>query len=42
VASGLSFERQIETTLDALANHLEAHVDLDGLLALARSRSDPS
>jgi adenosylcobyric acid synthase len=42
VASGLSFERQIETTLDALADHLEAHVDLDGLLALARSRSDPS
>jgi adenosylcobyric acid synthase len=36
--SGLRFEDQIETTLDALADHLEAHVDLDGLLALARSR----
>jgi adenosylcobyric acid synthase len=37
--SGLFFERQIETTLDALADHLEAHVDLDGLLALARART---
>jgi adenosylcobyric acid synthase len=33
--SGLAFEQQIEATLDALADHLEAHVDLDGLLALA-------
>ena len=37
--SGLAFEQQIEATLDALADHLEAHVDLDGLLALARSRA---
>ena len=37
--SGLIFEQQIDATLDALADHLEAHVDLDGLLALARSRS---
>jgi adenosylcobyric acid synthase len=36
--SGVRFEDQIETTLDALADHLEAHVDLDGLLVLARSR----
>ena len=36
--SGLVFEQQIEATLDALADHLEAHVDLEGLLALARSR----
>ncbi|MGH6897035.1 MAG: cobyric acid synthase [Geminicoccaceae bacterium] len=35
--SGLAFEPQIDATLDALAGHLEAHVDLDGLLALARS-----
>jgi adenosylcobyric acid synthase len=36
-ASGVRFEQQIEATLDALADHLEAHVDLDGLLALARA-----
>jgi adenosylcobyric acid synthase len=35
-ASGLVFEQQIEQTLDALASHLEASVDVDGLLALAR------
>jgi adenosylcobyric acid synthase len=39
--SGLVFERQIEATLDALAEHLEIHVALDGLLTLARSRADP-
>jgi adenosylcobyric acid synthase len=36
-ASGLIFEQQIERTLDALADHLEASVDVDGLLALART-----
>jgi adenosylcobyric acid synthase len=36
--SGIGFEQQIDATLDALADHLEAHVDLDGLLALARAR----
>jgi adenosylcobyric acid synthase len=35
-ASGLAFERQIEQTLDALADHLEASVEIPGLLALAR------
>ena len=40
--SGVGFEQQIDATLNALADHLEAHVDLDGLLALARSRSDSS
>jgi adenosylcobyric acid synthase len=40
--SDLAFEQQIEATLDALSDHLEAHADLDGLLALARSRSAPS
>jgi adenosylcobyric acid synthase len=38
--SGFRFEQQIEATLDALADHLEAHVDLDGLLALAGARAD--
>jgi adenosylcobyric acid synthase len=36
--SGLGFEQQIDATLDALANHLEAHADLDSLLELARTR----
>ncbi|TQV66265.1 cobyric acid synthase [Aliiroseovarius halocynthiae] len=34
--SDVSFDTQIETSLDALADHLEAHLDLDRLLALAR------
>jgi adenosylcobyric acid synthase len=38
-ASGLMFEQQIDATLDALADHLEAHIDLDGLLALASARN---
>jgi adenosylcobyric acid synthase len=40
-ASGLAFERQIEQTLDALADHLEASVDVQGLLALARRGAGP-
>jgi adenosylcobyric acid synthase len=35
-ASGVAFEQQVEQTLDALASHLEASVDVEGLLALAR------
>jgi adenosylcobyric acid synthase len=31
----LKYEAGIETTLDALANHLEQHLDLDALLVLA-------
>ncbi len=34
-ASNLHFENLIETTLDDLSVHLETHVDLDALLALA-------
>jgi len=37
--SGLAFEARIEATLDALADHLEAHLDLDRLLAVARGVS---
>jgi adenosylcobyric acid synthase len=37
--SGLRFEQQVEATLDELADHLEASIDLDGLLALAKTRS---
>ncbi|MEO6395920.1 MAG: cobyric acid synthase CobQ, partial [Devosia sp.] len=32
----LGYEAAIEATLDGLAAHLEAHLDLDALLALAR------
>jgi len=35
-ASDLNHGRQIEATLDALADHLERHVRVDALLALAR------
>jgi adenosylcobyric acid synthase len=34
--SDLAFEARIEATLDALARHLAAHVDLDRLLGFAR------
>jgi adenosylcobyric acid synthase len=33
---GLNYEASIDQTLDALADHLERHLDLDALLALAR------
>ena len=33
---GLSYEQQIEDCLDALADHLEQHLDLDAILASAR------
>jgi adenosylcobyric acid synthase len=34
--SSLAYETSVEATLDALADHLEAHLDCDGLLAAAR------
>jgi adenosylcobyric acid synthase len=34
--SGISYEATIEQTLDALADHCEAHLDCDALLAAAR------
>ncbi|MEL6792089.1 MAG: cobyric acid synthase [Pseudomonadota bacterium] len=34
--SGASYEAGVEETLDALAAHLDAHLDVDGLLAAAR------
>jgi len=34
--SQLAYERQVEQTLDELAAHLAAHIDLDRLLSLAR------
>jgi adenosylcobyric acid synthase len=38
VASTLAYEDEIERALDALANHLERHLDLDRILAIARTR----
>jgi adenosylcobyric acid synthase len=35
-ASGASYEAGVEEALDALARHLEAHLDLDALLRIAR------
>ena len=34
-ASGLNYEAEIDLVLDALAGHLEHHLDLDRILALA-------
>ena len=36
--SGVAYEAGIERTLDRLAEHLEAHLDLDALLEAARGR----
>ena len=38
VDTGLAFEAMVDRTLDRLADHLETVVDLDRLLAIARSR----
>lgn len=35
-ASGQNFSARIESTLDALADHIEKHLNVDGMLALAR------
>jgi adenosylcobyric acid synthase len=32
----LAYGAQVEATLDALADHIEAHADVAGLLALAQ------
>jgi adenosylcobyric acid synthase len=37
--SNLAYETMVEATLDALAVHLEAHLDLDALLAAARGEA---
>src|SRR3977135_957290 len=38
-ASAISYDALVEHTLDRLAAHLERHIDLDRLLALARGRA---
>jgi adenosylcobyric acid synthase len=40
IASTLAYDTRIETALDALADHLEAHLDVDQLLTIARSRQN--
>ena len=42
IASSLAYEAQIESALDALADHLEAHLDIEAMLAIARSRQTTS
>lgn len=37
-ASGLAYETRVEAALDALADHLERHLDVNSLLAIARAR----
>jgi adenosylcobyric acid synthase len=38
IVSSLAYEARIESTLDALADHLETHLDIDRLLTIARRR----
>jgi adenosylcobyric acid synthase len=40
--SALAYEQKVEAAIDALADHLEAHLDIDGLLAIARGRQTGS
>jgi adenosylcobyric acid synthase len=42
ITSSLAYEAQIETALDALADHLEAHLDIEAMLKIARSRQPTS
>jgi adenosylcobyric acid synthase len=42
IASTLAYESQIESALDALADHLEAHLDIEAILSIARSRQTTS
>ncbi|MGH6959088.1 MAG: cobyric acid synthase, partial [Dongiaceae bacterium] len=37
-AGGLDYEHEVDATLDALADHLAAHLDLDRILEIARAR----
>ncbi|MCO5130670.1 MAG: cobyric acid synthase [Xanthobacteraceae bacterium] len=37
--ASLRYEARVEAALDALAGHLETHLDIDALLAIARRRS---
>ncbi|HYD30703.1 MAG TPA: cobyric acid synthase [Azospirillaceae bacterium] len=39
-ASGLDYEAEVETTLDALAEHLEKHLDMKAILAIAKRSTE--
>jgi adenosylcobyric acid synthase len=36
--SGVNYEQQVEATLDALASHLERHLDIQALIRIAHRR----
>jgi adenosylcobyric acid synthase len=38
IASTLAYESKIESALEALADHLESHLDIEAMLGIARSR----
>jgi adenosylcobyric acid synthase len=38
IASSLAYASEIESALEALADHLETHLDIEAMLAIARSR----
>ena len=38
IASSVAYDAQIEAALDALADHCEAHLDIDALIEIARKR----
>jgi adenosylcobyric acid synthase len=38
IASSLAYAAEIESALEALADHLETHLDIEAMLAIARSR----
>ena len=42
IASSLAYESRIDTALDALADHLEKHLDIEQILKIARSRQTTS
>jgi adenosylcobyric acid synthase len=42
IASSLAYEEKIEGAIDALADHLEAHLDIERILTIARSRQSAS
>jgi adenosylcobyric acid synthase len=42
IASSIAYDARIETALEALADHLEMHIDIDRMLAIARGRRSVS